>query len=125
MTQISSEKQVADRLLASRPASDKTFRQDVLDAARTFRARRDRREDPQGSFDRARRWTPDASERHSCCFGLYTPSRAHPFSLLAHCRTARHCAIGAGVDEAEVRAAARLMDRGVIPQVKEAQEVRS
>lgn len=125
MTQISWETQAAERLLATRPANSQTFRQDVLDAARAFRARRDRREDPQGSFDRARRWTPADSERHSCCGGLYTPSRAHPFSLLAHCRTARHCAVGAGVDEAEVRAAARLMDRGVIPQVKEAEEVRS
>jgi hypothetical protein len=53
---------------------------------------------PEGQFDGAGRWYPDASENlDTSCHR--TPSRAWPYSYLQACRTAAHCAQLIGVEE--------------------------
>lgn len=94
------------------PEAPRAFSRAVLDAAKQFIARRDRAEHPDGRFDNAKRWYPTSTEECSCC-SVYPPSRAYPFGLLIHCRTARHCAELHGVDESDVRACARALDKGI------------
>jgi hypothetical protein len=43
---------------------------------------------PDGSFDKQGRWYPDIQCPH--CASIRAPSRAFPYSLLVHCRTAKH-----------------------------------
>jgi len=85
----------------------------VEDAAREYIARRDRAKHPLGRFDRAGRWYPDESEARACCAGIRAPSRRWPYSLLLHCRTARHVAQLYGVEASDVRCAARRLDREI------------
>ena len=79
----------------------------VVDAARQYVALRDRAVHPEGSFDKAGRWYPSETEQQGCCRMIRTPSRAWPYTLLKHCRTAEHIARRAGVDARELRKAAR------------------
>jgi hypothetical protein len=76
-------------------------------ALEQFRARRARTEHPDGSFDSAGRWYPDAPERRACCKSVRGPSRSHPYSYMIHCRTANHVAALHAVSASELRAAAR------------------
>jgi len=55
-----------------------------------FASRHDRASHPAGDFDKAGRWYPSATEHASCCNAIRTPSRAHPYSYMVHCRTRRH-----------------------------------
>lgn len=64
----------------------------ALPALRTYTALQLRLEHPEGNFDRAGRWYPSAGEARECCRLLRSPSRSYPFSLLTHCRTAKHVA---------------------------------
>lgn len=84
----------------------------VLAAAREFVARRDRRTNPDGTFDSGGRWYPSDAEWQACCAYVRSPSRAWPYSYMTHCRTAAHVASLFGVDVSEVRKAARLLDKG-------------
>ena len=52
--------------------------------------RRDRVAHPVGKFDRGGRWYPSDRERASCCAAIRSPSRAHPYSYMVHCRTRKH-----------------------------------
>lgn len=56
-----------------------------------YEARRDRRVNPKGRFDRAGRWYPNTEEDcdgdGSCVRG---PSRAYPYSYMTRCRTKAH-----------------------------------
>ena len=72
-------------------------------AARTFIARRDRTAHPAGKFDNASRWYPSEKETCDCCSSVRSPSRAHPFSYMVHCRTIKHVASLYGVNESELR----------------------
>jgi hypothetical protein len=67
-----------------------------LDGRRTvqevYEARQDRREHPDGEFDKAGRWYPSDLERCECCNSIRYPSRSWPYSLLVHCRSKRHVA---------------------------------
>jgi hypothetical protein len=83
------------------------FDADVLKAAARYIKLQDREVHPDGNFDNAKRWLPSSSEKCSCCAGLRTPSRAFPYGLLIHCRTATHVANQFGVDEIEVLRAAK------------------
>jgi hypothetical protein len=86
----------------------------VLQAAvDEYLGRRDRRRHPDGTFDRMRRWYPSDEERCGCCDDIRTPSGAHPYSYMVHCRTAEHVAslYGIATDELE-RAIRRAEDRG-------------
>ena len=77
------------------------------DAVRVYWDRRDRREHPEGQFDNAMRWYPSNEEQQTCCRAIRTPSRAYPYSLMVHCRTAQHVANLCGVETSELRRAAR------------------
>ena len=83
----------------------------VTVAARTYLDRRDRASHPAGSFDKAGRWLPTGDEYQSCCASIRYPSRAWPYSLLVHCRTAEHVASLYGVDALTVKRTARQLDR--------------
>ena len=79
-------------------------------AARTFIARRDRTAHPAGKFDGARRWYPSEAETCDCCSSVRSPSRAHPFSYMVHCRTLKHVANLYGVNESDLRKEVRRLD---------------
>ncbi len=78
-----------------------------MEAAVEFLARRARRRNPDGQFDSCWRWYPSDQERRPCCDGIRRPSRRWPYSLMLHCRTARHVAELFGVDPRALRAALR------------------
>ena len=77
-----------------------------LDAAREYRALRDREINPNGSFDKAGRWYP----AHACDCAVRAPSRAHPYSYLLHCRTAEHVARVRGVSRSGLLRAVRQVE---------------
>jgi len=77
-------------------------------AVKTYIARRDRNENPKGSFDKAGRWYPDAML--DCC-NVRTPSRAYPYSLMVHCRTMAHIASEYGVDLKELKKAVKEAEK--------------
>jgi hypothetical protein len=62
---------------------------------------------PDGKFDSGGRWHPSDQEQQPCCSSIRNPSRAWPYSLLLHCRTAKHIATMHEVSAAEIRKAAR------------------
>jgi hypothetical protein len=61
---------------------------------------------PDGTFDEGARFYPSEKEARDCCANIRAPSRAFPFSLMKHCRTAKHVAKLYGVTEKAVRAEA-------------------
>jgi len=61
-------------------------------AKKEYLDRQNRDSHPDGSFDKGGRWYPSDAEKCSCCTGLRAPSRAHPYSLMTHCRTKKHVA---------------------------------
>ncbi len=67
-------------------------------AALEFVLRQDRKHHPDGKFDNGGRWYPSETERCECCDHIRYPSRAYPYSLMVHCRTAKHVASLYGVD---------------------------
>jgi hypothetical protein len=77
-----------------------------LDAAREYRALRDRETNPVGAFDQAGRWYPT----HACECAVRAPSRAWPYSYLVHCRTADHVAKVRGVTRANVLRALKTLE---------------
>lgn len=79
-------------------------------AARTFLARRDRTAHPDGNFDKAGRWYPSEAETCDCCSTVRSPSRAHPFSYMVHCRTMKHVANLFGVSVTDLRREVRRLD---------------
>lgn len=83
----------------------------IYKAALQFRRLRDREEHPDGSFDKAGRWYPSDDEELECCHSVRGPSRAYPYPLLQHCRTAVHVAKTWKVEVREVRRVARLLDQ--------------
>lgn len=76
-------------------------------ALSTYLARQDRREHPDGKFDKQGRWDPSEAEGQSCCRAVRSPSRAYPYSLMKHCRSVEHVAALYGVDASALRKAAR------------------
>lgn len=64
-------------------------------AARLYLRRRCRLDHPAGAFDDGGRWYPGeaddfGAEEQPCCLSIRRPSRAHPYSILVHCRTLDH-----------------------------------
>ena len=82
----------------------------LSEAYREFVARRDRQTHPNGKFDNGGRWYPSDTERQECCRGIRSPSKAHPYSYMTHCRTLAHVAQLYGVDERELRGYARQQE---------------
>ena len=81
----------------------------VMLAAKVFIDRKHRLKHPDGDFDSAKRWYPDASEECDCCSGIRTPSRSYPFSLMVHCRSAEHVANLYDVEAGLLKAAAKTL----------------
>jgi hypothetical protein len=81
----------------------------VTEAAMEYIRRRNRQTHPSGRWDRGGRWYASDSERCDCCRHIRTPSRAYPYSEMAHCRTAEHVANLYGVNPDDVRRAARAI----------------
>jgi len=73
--------------------------QQLQQAAAVWRDRQARRAHPDGRTDKAGRWHPSPDEIQTCCSRIRGPSRAFPWSLMLHCRTARHVARLYGVGE--------------------------
>lgn len=70
-------------------------------AANEYIARRDRRSNPPGTFDKQGRFYCD--EKCDCCKGIRSPSVAYPYSEMLHARTLRHVAKVFKVSEKELR----------------------
>jgi len=81
----------------------------ILAAITEYISRQERRSNPQGSFGNHKRWHPSVQETCECCESVRSPSRAFPYSLMLHCRTAKHVANLYGVDEKELRREARFV----------------
>jgi len=79
----------------------------LAEAVRTYTARQDRTEHPDGSFDRKRRWYPSDNEHRACCRLIRGPSASYPYSLMVHCRTAEHIASLYDVEAKDIKAATR------------------
>ena len=79
----------------------------ACNAGIVYAARRRRAVHPQGKFDAAGRWYPAKPEHRGCCGQIRSPSRRWPYSLMLHCRTARHVASLFKVCEKDVRRAAK------------------
>jgi hypothetical protein len=83
----------------------------IVQAAQEYIARRDRKKNPRGEFDRGGRWYAAKEELRKCCRPIRSPSRRFPYSELLHCRTAKHVAHLFDVDEHELKRAARALDK--------------
>lgn len=79
----------------------------VVKAAKVFIARQNRRNHPDGEFDKQGRWYPSDGESCGCCSSVRSPSRAWPYSYMIHCRTAKHIANLYGVSERELKREAK------------------
>lgn len=79
----------------------------VVNAAREYLMRKNRTSHPSGRFDNAQRFFPDQGEHRPCCTCVRSPSRAYPYSLMTHCRSAEHVANLYDVDASALRRAAR------------------
>jgi len=60
----------------------------TIEAVAEFVGLSNRATHPDGDFDKAGRWYPH--HKCACCSHIRAPSRAYPYSLLVHCRTAEH-----------------------------------
>lgn len=89
------------------PAEQRQMRR-VAEAGALHRARLDRDRHPDGGTE-GPRWWPSDAERQECCSFVRTPSRAFPWTLMQHCRTAEHVAALTGTDAALVAQVARLL----------------
>lgn len=78
-------------------------------AAREYHNRKLRIEHPAGKFDNARRWYPAETEKCAECRTLREPSRAWPYSLMLHCRTARHIALKYSLDADAIKRVAKTI----------------
>lgn len=82
---------------------------EVLTAARLFVSRKNRESHPQGEFDKQKRFYPNQSELQDCCSEIRRPSAAYPFSLMVHCRSAKHIANMFDVSEKELKKIAKTL----------------
>lgn len=79
------------RLSLTRTLVDRA-RRALVDAV--YIARRDRRINPEGDFDKAGRWTPsDRENAGGSGTSTRAPSRSWPFSYMTRCRTKEHATI--------------------------------
>ncbi len=77
----------------------------VLAAAREYHLLKTRAINPVGAFDKGGRWYPSKP----CSCAVRAPSRAYPYSLMLHMRTAEHVAETHGVARRDVLAAAKAL----------------
>lgn len=84
----------------------------LLNAVKEFLAREARSRNPDGFFDRGGRFFPSDKEACACCVGIRQPSKAYPFSLMNHCRSAEHIAHLFDIDAKIFRKAIKLYRKG-------------
>lgn len=83
--------------------------ENLLNATAEFIARQERTAHPEGKFDNGGRWYPnEETEKCECCNYIRRPSRAFPFSMMVHCRTAEHIANLYNVNAKDIKALAKL-----------------
>jgi hypothetical protein len=75
----------------------------IQEAVTEYLQLKDRKIHPPGEFDNGGRFYLAESEKHDCCRGIRSPSRAYPYSEMKHARTLKHVAQKFGVDEFECR----------------------
>ena len=75
----------------------------VQEAINEYLKLKNREIHPEGTFDSGGRFYLAESEKHDCCQGIRSPSRAYPYSEMVHARTLKHVAQKFGVDEVECR----------------------
>lgn len=75
----------------------------IEQAYQAWKKLQNRETNPDGKFDSGGRWYPSKSEEQACCAGIRSPSRAHPYSHLVHCRSVEHVARKFGVDVKALR----------------------
>lgn len=78
----------------------------VKKAAQEFEDLRDRKSHPEGKFDNAGRWYP--AEYCPCCNNIRSPSRAYPYTLLTHCRSAAHLAYVYEIEASDIRSCSKM-----------------
>jgi len=73
-------------------------------------SRKNRTEHPDGKLKgRPGKWYPHPKEEHrSCCDYIKPPSHACPYSLMNHCRSAKHIGNLLEVDPKEIKRLARI-----------------
>lgn len=79
----------------------------LKEAVRIYCLRKERKDHPDGEFDKGGRFYPSDDEHRKCCDRVRSPSRSYPYSLMTHCRTITHIANLAEVSESELRKAIR------------------
>lgn len=72
-------------------------------AGAVYFLRQARRSHPRGAWDDGHRWYPNEAEWRDCCGSIRAPSRAWPWSLMVHCRTAAQVAAFYGIDPKALR----------------------
>lgn len=80
----------------------------INDAVQMYIDRKNRNGHPEGEFDNAGRWYPAQHEQCACCKYIRQPSRAYPYSLMVHCRTAEHIAHLTSIDAKLIKKLARV-----------------
>lgn len=105
-------------LVSAAPVS-RELNEKIESAARMYLRRKHRLDHPAGDFDVGGRWYPAeadgfSAEEQPCCVAIRRPSRAHPYSILVHCRTVDHvCRLFGlfGAKRLAVRRLARELER--------------
>ena len=80
-------------------------------AAQCYINRLNRKEHPEGTFDKAKRFQPSEQESRDCCNHIRRPSARFPYSLMVHCRTIEHIANLYEVDTTELRRLVRAIQK--------------
>jgi hypothetical protein len=81
----------------------------IQEAITEYLKLKNRKTHPEGTFDKGGRFYLAESEKHDCCRGIRSPSRAYPYSEMKHARTLKHVAHKYNVLESECRKALREM----------------
>lgn len=88
----------------------------VIEAAREYIARKERKVHPDGYFDKQGRWYPSEKEELTCCKQIREPSRAWKYSVIKHCRSVDHVSRLYGVLKSDIR---KYIKSGILPEVEE------
>jgi hypothetical protein len=83
----------------------------VFKAALEYKALKSREQNPAGQFDNGGRFR--LATPCDCCDSIRAPSRAYPYSMMVHGRTAHHIAHLFGIKDSEsaIKSYANLMEK--------------
>jgi len=76
--------------------------QKIMEAVKEYNRRKNGGFLP-GYTDKAGRFYSEPSDVCECCKSIRTPTTAWPFSILHHCKTAKHIATLYGIEEKELK----------------------